>query len=696
MRSEDANPVMRALRRGYEPVLRWALSHKGATVAVAALLFAGALALGSRIGSEFMPPLNEGDLLFMPIADTSVSLEQATDIAARQNAAIMQVPEIAVAVAKVGRAETSTDPSPLNMTETIVKLKPRAEWRPGMTVERIRAEADAAARLPGVSNIWTMPIINRIDMLSTGVRSEVGVKILGSDLRTLEDAGRRIADVVRTIPGAANVYPEPVSSGQYLNIVVNRDAAARYGLDVSAVQRVIETAVGESVLTTTIEGRERYPVRVRYAAAHRASAEAIGDTLVATPDGAQIPLRAVAAIEQTRGPSMISSENGLLLATVLVDVQGRDVGGFVEEARAAVGERVVLPAGSYVRWSGRFENQERARDRLLLILPVVLLIIFALLTLTYRSMLEAAHVLLAVPFALTGGVYLLYALGYHFSVAVWVGFIALFGTAVQTGVVMVIYLEEAVARREQGAGRALTRGELREAVLEGALLRLRPKVMTVSTVVASLLPIMWSSRAGAEVMKPLATPVLGGMVSSLLHVLVVTPVIFYWLRARRLPAEAGAAALPRADVPAARRRTVPAIVALTLVAVVAVAWLQWSRGGPAVSTSHAEVQSVAAGAIRVVVLAPEGVLRQGRNDFTLEFRSADGRLIDVGRVTGAAAMPMPGMVMSGALQVSAAETPGRYRATAEFGMAGAWQLTLEWEGGAAAGAGKVSFEGAVQ
>ena len=694
MRAEEANPVMRVLRRGYEPVLAWALSHKGATIAVAAVLFAGALVAASRIGDEFMPPLNEGDLLFMPISDTSISLQQNTEIAARQNAAIMQVPEVAFAVAKVGRAETSTDPSPLNMTETIVRLKPRDQWRPGMTVERIRAEADAAARLPGVSNIWTMPIINRIDMLSTGIRSEVGVKVLGGDLRQLEGTARRIADVIRGVRGASNVYPEPVSSGQYLNVAVNREAAARYGLDVASVQRVIETAVGESVLTTTIEGRARYPVRVRYAAPYRASTEAIGDTLVATPAGAQIPLRSVATIEQTRGPAMISSEDGLLIATVLVNVQGRDVGGFVDEARAAVASRVSLPAGYYVRWSGRFENQVRARQRLLVILPIVLLVIFGLLTVTYRSLIEAAHVLLAVPFALTGGVYLLYLLGYNFSVAVWVGFIALFGTAVQTGVVMVIYLEEAVARRQQVAAGPLTRGELREAITEGALLRLRPKVMTVSTVVASLLPIMWSSRVGAEVMKPLATPVLGGMVSSLLHVLVVTPVIFFWIRARGLPPEHEAVS-SRSLVPSRRTLAVLAVSALLVIGSVFV-WTKWRSDSHATPSNLAEIQTVPSGPLRVVLLSEAGVLRQGRNDFTIEFRTSSGELVDAGQVAGSAAMPMPGMVMSGGLKVGPSGVAGRYRASAEFGMAGAWRFTLEWTGAGGADAGKVSFEGAVK
>src|SRR5204863_2746938 len=455
-------------------------------------------------------------------------------IAAKQNTALMSFPEVEYVVAKVARADTSTDPAPLNMTETIVHLEPRDRWRAGMTLDRLRAEMGRAAQMPGVSNIWTMPVINRIDMLTTGVRSEVGVKIFGADLTTLEDAARRVSDVVRQVPGASNVYPEQVTSGQYLNIEIDRAAAARYGIRVGDIQQVIETAIGETTLTTTIEGRMRFPVRVRYSSEYRADPEMLGQVLVASPRGSQIPLGDLARIEHVRGPAMISSENGLLLATVLLNVQGRDVGGFVEEARTRVARDVSLPAGYYIGWSGRWENQEHAGQRLQLVLPIVLLVIFVLLYFTYHSVAEAAHVLLAVPFALTGGIYLLWLLGYNFSVAVWVGFIALFGTAVQTGVVMVIYLEEAVARKRQQMGGALTREALRDGVVEGALLRLRPKVMTVSTVVAGLLPIMWSTRVGSEVMKPLAAPVLGGMVSSLLHVLVVTPVIFFWLQERKL------------------------------------------------------------------------------------------------------------------------------------------------------------------
>ena len=543
--SEQSNPVMRFLQALYRPVLRLALANRLITVSIAAILFLGAVVLASQIGREFMPPLNEGDLMYMPITDPAISRDEALKLPSRQDAILKGFPEVESAVGKSGRADTSTDPSPVNMNETIVHLKPQENWRPGMTRDKLITEMDQALRMPGVTNIWTQPIINRIDMLSTGIRSQVGIKIFGADLKTLEDVSRRIATVVKTIPGATDVYPEQIGGSPYVDIKLNRAAAARYGIDTRLIEDAIETGIGETNLSVTIEGRKRFPIRVRYAQQFRGSVQALGNIPIASPTGSTIPLSELSDIRTVDGPTMISSEGGLLRGTVLLNVRGRDVGSFVDEAQLALISQVQLPAGYYIAWSGQYENQQRARNRILIVLPIVLIIIFGLLYITYHSAVEAAHVLLAVPFALTGGVYLLYALHYNFSVAVWVGFIALFGTAVQTGVVMVIYLEEAVERKRKELG-TLTRQTLKDAVIEGALLRLRPKVMTVSTVVAGLLPIMWSTSAGAEVMKPLATPVLGGMVSSLLHVLIVTPVIFYSLRARKLKKAEGL----RQDVPA--------------------------------------------------------------------------------------------------------------------------------------------------
>ena len=533
LRPEEWNPIMRFLRAVYKPVLITALRNRLATVLIALALFSGAMVVATQIGSEFMPPLNEGDLMYMPVTDPAISLDEALRIMQKQDEILKTFPEVEWAVGKAGRAETSTDPSPINMNETIVHLKPEDQWRDGMTREKLVAEMDAALRFPGVTNIWTQPIINRIEMLATGIRSQVGIKIFGNDLDTLEETARHIAAVVKDVPGAADVYPEQIGGAPYIDIDINRVAAARYGIGVSTMQDVIEKGLGETNLTTTIEGRRRFPIRVRYSPEYRSSPAAIGTIPVTSPTGGSIPLSQVAEIRTVEGPSMIQSENGLLRGTVLLNVRGRDIGSFVDEAKEAIAEKVQLPTGYYVAWSGQYENQERARKRLMIVIPIVILIIFATLYMTYNSFLEAAHVLLAVPFALTGGFYLLWMLDYNFSVAVWVGFIALFGAAVQTGIVMVVYLEEAVKRKTEQIGR-LDSETLLEAVTEGALLRLRPKVMTVTTIVAGLLPIMLSTGAGSEIMKPLATPVFGGMLSSLLHVLIVTPVIFYWIRLHQL------------------------------------------------------------------------------------------------------------------------------------------------------------------
>jgi Cu(I)/Ag(I) efflux system membrane protein CusA/SilA len=514
-----------------------------------------------------MPPLDEGTLMFMPVTSNAVSLTQAVEIMKKQDAALRSFPEVASVVGKVGRAESPLDPAPINMFETLVELKPPGEWRDGMTKEKLMAEMTEKAQMPGVTIVWQQPIRNRIDMLATGIPTQVGVKVFGPDLATLEKKANEIAEVVRPIPGAADVYAEQILGSPYLEIEVNREAAARYGVNVGDVLSVIETALGGENLTTTIEGRNRFPVRVRYARELRDDPESIRRILVPTAGGmsassapygtgmpgafspalirapAQIPLAQVADIRFRPGPSMVSSENGLLRERVFLNVRGRDVGSFVDEAKRVVESKVTLPPGYFVEWAGQYEHQVRARNRLAIVVPLCFGIIFVLLYLTYHSAKEAAHVILAIPFALTGGNLLLWLLHtlavangwkteYHLSVAVWVGYIALFGTAVQTAVVMVVYLEEALRRK--AASGSMTRERIRDAAMEGAVLRLRPKLMTVSTVVFGLLPIMWSTATGSEVMKPIAAPVLGGMVSSLFHVLIVTPVIWTMLKEREL------------------------------------------------------------------------------------------------------------------------------------------------------------------
>src|ERR1041385_1029332 len=469
---EESNPVMRFLRFIYAPALRFALRHRVVTLASAAVLFAFAIYIATDIGSEFMPPLDEETAMWMPVTDPSISLSKATELLREQDRIIAQDPVVSSVVGKIGRAETSTDPAPINLTETILTFKPKNEWPAGLTKDAIMQRLDEKLRMPGVTNIWTQPIRNRIDMLSTGIRTQVGVKVFGSNLATIEQKSIEIERVLHDVPGAADLYAERITGAPYLEIHIDRTAAARYGINVGDAQDVIESAIGGKNVTFTIEGRQRFPVRVRYARDFREDVEAFAGVLVAGLNGTQIPLRDIARIGVVMGPSMITSENGLLRGSVLMNVRGRDVGGFVEDAKRVVLQRVSMPPGYYIEWSGQYENQIRAKQRLQIVIPVVLVIIFALLFMTYHSAKEALHVLLAVPFALTGGIFLLKILGYNFSVAVWVGFIALFGPAVQTGVVMVIYLEEAVRRKVTACG-PLTTDTLHEAIMEGALLRLR-------------------------------------------------------------------------------------------------------------------------------------------------------------------------------------------------------------------------------
>jgi len=495
----------------------------------------GVAKVASGMGSEFMPTLNEGSLLFMPVLLPSTSLTEIKRLIAWQDRVMKQVPEVQSAAGKLGRAETATDPAPVEMIETTIELKPESEWRPGMTQEKLIAElTEKLSQAPGYVPGFLHPIEGRILMLSTGIRAQVGVKVLGDNLDALQKKAFEVEKVLREIPGAAGVAPSRVQGKPYLDIQVDRVAMARYGLRAKDVLDVVETGLGGKNLSTTIEGRQRFPIQVRFQRDDRDDIERLGDTLVFSPSGKVIPLGQVATIKRVTGPSEIASENGRLRVFVQANVQGRDLGGFVKEAREKVAREIKLAPGMTLEWSGQYENQMRAQRTLSFVVPTVLAIIFILLYMVYRSAKEAAHVILAVPFALSGGVCLQFLLGYHFSVAVWVGYIALFGTAISTAIVMVVYLQEALARKQAERGAAFNHVDLIEAVKDGARLRLRPKVMTVATTVAALLPIMWSTSTGSEVMRPLAAPVLGGMVSSFLHILIVTPVLFAWLREREL------------------------------------------------------------------------------------------------------------------------------------------------------------------
>ncbi len=561
--AEESNWVMRFLGRLYEPVLRWALAHRLPVMimAVGVLLVSLALAIGlpraaqtwltrnapakvsgafAGVGSEFMPTLNEGSLLFMPVLLPSTSLTEVKRIMAWQDRVIKLSPEVLSVAGKLGRAETATDPAPVEMIETTITLKPQEEWRAGMTKAQLISElSERLAQVPGYVSGFLQPIENRILMVSTGIRAQLGVKILGDDMTALQAKALEVERIVREIPGAAGVAASRVQGKPYVEIEVDREALRRYGLRVQQVMAVIEAGVGGRNVGTAIQGRERWPIQVRFEAADRGDIERLRDLPVVMSDRGSVPLGQVAHIRRVVGPSEIASENGRLRVFVQANVQGRDLGGFVAEVQERIRKQVTLDSGMTVEYSGEFENQIRARHTLSYVVPMVLLIIFVLLYIVYGSAHEAAHVILAVPFALSGGLFLQWWLGYPFSVAVWVGYIALFGTAIQTGVVMVVYLEEALEKRRILAGGPLSAKDITEAVVAGARLRLRPKVMTVATIVASLMPIFWSTRPGAEIMRPLAAPVLGGMLSSLLHILIVTPVIVAFLREREERTERG-------------------------------------------------------------------------------------------------------------------------------------------------------------
>jgi len=556
--SEDSNPLMKLLHAIYNPVLDWALCWRKTVVGIALLLVLTALTLAFGVpepiinklstlnsqlasklprglGSEFMPTLNEGSLLFMPVLLPSTSLAEVKRVMAWQDQVIKQTPEVVSVAGKLGRSETATDPAPVEMIETTIMLKPEAQWRAGMTKEKLIAEMEEKlSQVPGYIPGFLQPIENRILMISTGIRAQVGIKILGDNLDALQQKAFEVERVVRKIPGAVGVAASRAQGKPYLDIEVDRTAMAHYGLRAEDVLDVVQSGLGGENVSTAIAGRERIPIQVRLQRSERDDIERLGDVLVPTPAGKFLPLGSVATIRREIGPSEIASENGRLRVFVQANVEGRDLGGFVQETQARLAKEISLPPGMTIEWSGQYENQIRAQNTLRLIVPAALFMIFILLYVVYHSAKEAAHVILAVPFALTGGVFLQWWLGYNFNVAVWVGYIALFGTAIQTGVVMVVYLDEAVKKKMAELGENFSRADLIQAVKDGAKLRLRPKVMTVATIVASLLPILWSTRTGAEVMKPLAAPVVGGMLSSLVHILIVTPVIFLWLREREL------------------------------------------------------------------------------------------------------------------------------------------------------------------
>jgi len=527
---EHKNPLNRFLIWIYRPVIRGVLKAKTLTILLALAALLVTLWPASRLGTEFMPNLNEGTLFYMPTTLPGISITKAAELLQMQDRIIKTFPEVVSVYGKAGRASTATDPAPTEMYETVINLKPKNEWRAGVTVDSLIAEMDKALQFPGVSNAWTMPIKARIDMQSTGIRTPVGVKVFGTDLSEMERLARAIEQVLKTIPGTSSAYAERVMGGYYLDIVPNRDSLARYGLMVGDVQDVIGTALGGDAVTTTVEGRERYTVNVRYPRDLRSNPQAIAsDVLVPLPNGGTVPLGEVASVGLAKGPTTIRTENGQLATYIFVDIRDRDLGGYVAEAQKAVAASIQFPPGYYVTWSGQFEYLQRAEARLKVVVPVTLLIIFLLLYLNFRTLTETLIVMLSLPFSLVGGLWLLWWMGFNLSVAVAVGFIALAGVAAETGVVMLIYLDHALAalKAERAAsGRPFARADLQTAIMRGAVDRVRPKMMTVIAIMAGLLPIMWSTGTGSEVMQRIAVPMIGGMISSTLLTLVVIPAIY--------------------------------------------------------------------------------------------------------------------------------------------------------------------------
>ena len=525
VRPEARNPVNRFLIALYMPVIHWVLRFRKVTITVAIVALIATIPAFMRLGSEFMPPLNEGMIFYMPTSLPGISVTQSTRLLQVQDRILKSFPEVAWVLGKAGRAETSTDPAPFSMGETTVMLKPESQWRPGMTWEKLVDEMDKKMRLPGVANAWTMPIKNRIDMLSTGIRTPVGVKIFGPDLTKIEEIGKHLEMVLQSVPGTRTAYAERVTSGYYLDFELKRDEIARYGLAIDDVQMVIESVIGGESITTTVEGRERYPVSVRYARELRDDPERLRRILIPTMSGAQVPLGELAVLRLTSGPAMIRDEDAQLAGYVYVDMTGRDIGGYVEEAKKKVAEQVQLPTGYTLSWSGQYEYMQRAKERLIYVVPLTLLVIFLLLYVNFKSVARCVIVLLAVPFSLIGAVWLLYLLGYNMSVAVWVGIIALAGVDAETGVIMLLYLEHAY-EKWRGEGRMHTIKDLHEAIIDGAVKRIRPKVMTIMAILMGLLPIMWSHGAGADVMKRIAAPMIGGVITSFALELLVYPAIY--------------------------------------------------------------------------------------------------------------------------------------------------------------------------
>jgi Cu(I)/Ag(I) efflux system membrane protein CusA/SilA len=534
LRPESENPVSRFTQAVYLPVLRLCMKYRKTTLLVNLVFLVVMFPLMFKLGSQFMPPLYEGSVLYMPTALPGISITQASQLLQEQDRILRSFPEVQTVFGAVGRSDSATDNAPLDMYDTTVMLKPREEWRPGMTYEKLIQEMDGRLQFPGLTNTWTMPVENRLDMALTGIKTPVGLKIQGPSLEGIQQLGAQLQEILSTLPQTRSIFAERVSQGFYVNVETNRSEAAKYGLTIADVQQAVSSGIGGMNVVDNVEGRERYPVNVRYQRDFRDDVNALQRVLIATPSGAQIPIEQVAKISFSRGPAMIRDEDGELTGYVYIDLKSKDYGGFVNQASNLLAQRLKLAAGYTYQWSGEYEFELRAKERLKIIVPVVFAIIFVLLYMVFHSATEAFVLIFPTLYAMTGGLILQWLLGYNFSVAVWVGYIALFGIAVETGVVMVVYLHEALDRRMTSTLSPLSKDDIRDAAIEGAVQRLRPKLMTVCAVLASLIPILWESGIGSDVMKPIAAPIVGGMITSTVHVLILVPVFFVMMKERAL------------------------------------------------------------------------------------------------------------------------------------------------------------------
>jgi Cu(I)/Ag(I) efflux system membrane protein CusA/SilA len=691
---EIKNPVNRFLIGAYQPFVNFVLRYRAFTLIAALAILLLTIFPYRRLGSEFMPPLNEGTLLYMPTAVPGMSITEATKILQIQDRQLKKIPEAVTVFGKAGQAETPTDPAPLSMFETIVTLKPPDQWRKGMTWDKLLAEVNANIKTPGMASIFWMPIQTRTEMLTTGFRSILGVKVFGPDLGEIQKIAVQIEKELADFPNTRSAFAERTVGGYFLDFIVNREAAARYGLRVGDVNDIIESAIGGKNITTTVEGRERYSINTRYARDFREDIDALKRVLVPTPTSAQVPISLLADIQYKTGPPSVRSENGKLVGFVFVDITTSDIEGYVHKAAQLLGQRIQYPPGYYIQWAGQFEYLQAAKERLKIVIPFTLLIIFMLIYISTRSVIKTAIVLLAVPFSLIGAFWLLYLLGYNMSVAVWVGLIALAGLDAETGVVMLLYLDHAW-EKFRAAGRMNTMKDLHDAVMEGAVSRVRPKIMAVSAILFGLLPIMWSPamQAGADVMKRIATPMIGGVITSAFLNLLIYPVIYVIWKKRGLKEQEQEKApfLPPALVVSRENRQRLFKWIALIIGVVAIFYIgefAWHKFRPTkISGAPFFTQNV--NDLTANFIAREGQLRHGNNEVLIEFRNRNGQLVDVGNVKFDLNMNMPGMQMHSGGSIERTNTPGRYRAKIKIDMSGDWNAQISFDG--PRGQGQQSF-----